>query len=67
MFSPIIKDCDNTMIGENIQCLLQKQEICSCKSLRTKLNIFFSLKNTEDVLTEDTGKTLENIYLPSVQ
>ena len=54
----------DTKISKNIRCLLQKQEICSCNVCAQNWTYFF-LKNTEDVLPADTGKTLEKIYLAS--
>ena len=47
--------------------LLQKQEICSHKMFVHKTGHFFFLKNTEDDIPEDTGKTLEKIYLASIR
>jgi hypothetical protein len=53
--------------------LLKTSDVCCenrkyvlIKCLHAKLDIFF-LKNAEDVLPEDTGKTLEKIYLASIQ
>ena len=73
IFSPMFFLCSQ---GEHLGCFWERKKCPVCAEtfyknifpvFMAELCVIVTIKNTEDVIPEDTGKTLKKIYLTSVQ